>query len=64
MLEARSELVYTSKTISEIGYGLGFEDAAYFSRFFSRRSGMSPGAYRKAERVAPPPEATSFSAWP
>jgi len=48
------------RTTEQIAYGLGCRDPAYFSRFFSRRVGMSPGAYRKASRVAP----TSFAAWP
>ncbi len=63
-VEARMRLRETAQTIEQIAYSLGFRDPAYFSRFFSRRSGMSPGAYRKAARVAPPQEATSFAAWP
>ena len=63
-VEARMRLRETGQTIEQIAYGLGFRDPAYFSRFFSRRSGMSPGAYRNAMRVAPPREATSFAAWP
>jgi len=27
---------------------LGFEDPAYFSRFFKRRIGLAPQAYRQA----------------
>ena len=63
-VEARMRLRETAQTIEQIAYSLGFRDPAYFSRFFSRRSGMSPGAYRKATRIAPPQEATSFAAWP
>lgn len=63
-VEARTRLRETSQTVEQIAFSLGFRDPAYFNRFFSRRSGMSPGAYRKAARIAPPPEATSFSAWP
>jgi AraC-like DNA-binding protein len=63
-VEARMRLRETAQTIEQIAYSLGFRDPAYFSRFFRRRSGMSPGAYRKAARVAPPEEATSFAAWP
>ena len=62
--EARVRLRDTAQTAEQIAYGLGFRDPAYFSRFFSRRVGMSPGAYRKASRVAPPQAPTSFSAWP
>jgi AraC family transcriptional activator of pobA len=62
--EARVRLRDTAQTVEQIAYGLGFRDPAYFSRFFSRRVGMSPGGYRKASRIAPPQAPTSFSAWP
>ncbi len=62
--EARVRLRDSGQTVEQIAYGLGFRDPAYFSRFFSRRAGMSPGAYRKASRVAPPQAPTSFAAWP
>lgn len=52
MLEARRALLYTSMSIAEVGYALGFQDPAYFSRFFARRSGLAPRAYR-AVRGAP-----------
>ncbi|AWK89923.1 helix-turn-helix domain-containing protein [Azospirillum thermophilum] len=48
MLEARRTLVYTGLGMSEIGYALGFEDPAYFSRFFTKREGCSPLAFRLA----------------
>jgi AraC family transcriptional regulator, transcriptional activator of pobA len=49
MLEARRYLIYTSMPISQIAFALGFPDSAYFSRFFSARSGgISPSAYRAA----------------
>lgn len=46
MRDATRELLYTAKTASEIAYGLGFADPAYFCRFFKRRAGVSPGRYR------------------
>lgn len=46
LFEAKRQLLYTSKAVSEIAYALGFDDPAYFTRFFSRRAGMSPRAYR------------------
>ena len=45
-LEARRELYYNTKSVKEIGYGLGFEDPAYFTRFFKRHAGVSPAEYR------------------
>lgn len=48
MLEARRNLQYTRMTITQLSDYLGFSDAAYFSRFFRRYSGMSPKAFREA----------------
>lgn len=45
-LEARRHLAYTSMTVAEIAFALGFEDPAYFTRFFTRHVGVSPRAYR------------------
>lgn len=46
LLEAKRQLHYTSSPVSEIAYALGFEDPAYFTRFFSRLAGESPRAFR------------------
>ena len=46
LLEAKRQLIYTPAPVREIAYGLGFEDAAYFTRFFTRRAGLSPRRYR------------------
>lgn len=48
VLEARRLLAYTNAQIGEIATELGFTDPAYFSRFFTRRAGGSPLAYRTA----------------
>lgn len=47
MVEAKRNLLYTSMTVSEVGYSLGFRDPAYFSRFFARRAGMPPNLFRR-----------------
>lgn len=47
ILEAKRNLVYTQKSVEEIGYDLGFKDAGYFSRFFKRQEKLTPGKYRK-----------------
>ncbi|WP_227816436.1 helix-turn-helix domain-containing protein [Nitrogeniibacter aestuarii] len=47
MLEARRLLVYTAQDITSIALTLGFEDPAYFTRFFTRLAGMSPSAFRR-----------------
>jgi AraC family transcriptional regulator, transcriptional activator of pobA len=52
LLEAKRSLLYGNLSVSEVGYALGFADPAYFSRFFSRHSGVSPAAFRKGLRPA------------
>jgi AraC family transcriptional activator of pobA len=47
MLEAQRSLLYGSLSVKQIGYALGFDDPAYFSRFFTRHAGTSPAAFRK-----------------
>lgn len=51
VVEAKRHLVYMARTVAEVGYELGFEDPAYFSRFFSRRVGMAPGEYRRSRHA-------------
>lgn len=46
--EAMRELAYGSSAIGEIADALGFADAAHFSKFFTRRSGRTPTAFRKS----------------
>jgi AraC family transcriptional activator of pobA len=52
--EAKRWLIYTGMTVAEIGYALGFEDPAYFSRFFSKRAGVAPGRLREELGAHPP----------
>ena len=47
MQEAKRLLLFTGSSSNEICYLLGFKDPAYFSRFFARNAGMSPGEYRQ-----------------
>lgn len=51
-LEARRNLVYTSMSVSQVSYALGFADPAYFTRFFKRRTGLSPKAFRARASAA------------
>jgi AraC family transcriptional activator of pobA len=48
MVEAKRMLLYTSMTISEVAYEVGFQDPAYFSRFFAGREGRPPSMFRAA----------------
>jgi AraC family transcriptional activator of pobA len=46
MAEARRLLIHGSRNVSGVAYELGF-DPAYFSRFFTRREGISPAAFQR-----------------
>jgi AraC family transcriptional regulator, transcriptional activator of pobA len=50
LLEAKRCLLYTSMSVGVIAEYCGFEDPAYFSRFFTRATGKSPLRYRNVQR--------------
>ncbi|PLX35468.1 MAG: AraC family transcriptional regulator [Hyphomicrobiales bacterium] len=54
-LEAQRLLIYSSATSTMIAYDLGFQDPAYFSRFFKRRTGLSPKRFRQRKMAEPFP---------
>lgn len=45
--EAKQMLAFSSLTIKEIAYKLGFESEQYFSRIFRKKSGCAPGLWRR-----------------
>jgi AraC family transcriptional regulator, transcriptional activator of pobA len=47
LLEAKRLLTYSSMTVKEIAYDLGYEDPAYFNRLFANKTGDTPVAFRK-----------------
>lgn len=49
--EARRDLVFTFLPAQSIALSLGFSDPAYFSRFFRKQTGLTPGAFRERERA-------------
>ncbi len=49
LLEAKRCLLYTNMSVALIAEHCGFEDPAYFSRFFARAVGKSPLQYRKMQ---------------
>lgn len=53
ILEARRELYHNHQSIKEISFALGFEDPAYFTRFFRKNTGLSPQEYKLSQRQAP-----------
>ncbi|TPO04754.1 helix-turn-helix domain-containing protein [Mesorhizobium sp. B1-1-5] len=50
LVEAKRLLLFTVRSVEDIAYETGFNDPAYFSRFFRQAVGMAPAAWRK-ERV-------------
>jgi AraC-like DNA-binding protein len=47
MTEARRSLLYeTHKSVKEIAYELGFDDPAYFTRYFKKHNGVSPTDFK------------------
>ena len=47
LLEAKRLLIYTDKTVKEIAFELGFNDPAYFTRFFTKTVLKSPLQFKK-----------------
>jgi transcriptional regulator GlxA family with amidase domain len=45
--EAKRLLERTSRPVDDIGFAVGYEDAASFRRLFKRITGVAPGAYRR-----------------
>ena len=48
ILEAKRQFAHTDKTIEELTYELGYNDAAHFSKFFKKHVGLSPNHFRKS----------------
>ncbi|MDX8538780.1 helix-turn-helix domain-containing protein [Mesorhizobium abyssinicae] len=51
LVEAKRLLLFTIRTVEDIAYETGFNDPAYFSRFFRQAVGLSPAAWRR-QRVS------------
>lgn len=47
ILESKRLLAHTTMTVKEIAYSLNYEDDAYFIRFFTKHTGLSPVSFRK-----------------
>ena len=46
MYEAKRLLFYTDRSIKEIAFELGYDDHTYFTRLFTKLSGMPPSLFR------------------
>ena len=46
-VQARRMLLYSTLSVAQVGYALGFRDPSYFTRFFRRENGRSPSAFRQ-----------------
>lgn len=47
LIEAKNLLVHTDKTVSEIGFELGYNEKAYFTNVFKKRTGQTPTEFRE-----------------
>ena len=47
ILEAKRQLIYSDDSVKQIAYGLGFNDPAYFTRFFTKTATISPLQFKK-----------------
>ncbi len=45
--QAKYYLLYSDLAIKHIAYSIGFQDPQYFSRFFSKKTGLSPKNFRQ-----------------
>ncbi|MCG8701071.1 MAG: helix-turn-helix domain-containing protein [Bacteroidales bacterium] len=44
--KAKTQLLSTGESISQVAYGLGFDYPQHFSKVFKKKTGMSPAEYR------------------
>jgi len=49
LVDAKALLRLSSMNVSEIAYGLGFEDTSYFARLFKKKTGITPLKYRRMD---------------
>lgn len=47
LLEAKRLLIYSDKSLQQITWEIGLEDPAQFSRFFKKKTGLTPGSFRE-----------------
>ena len=52
LIEARNLLINSGKSISEIGYELGYNEKSYFTRVFRKKTGVTPTEFREQMQIA------------
>ena len=52
LIEAKRQLKYTNKTVTQVAYDLGFQDNSYFTKFFKKMTNMTPKQYRSINLIA------------
>ncbi len=50
LIEAKNLLTSSDKTISEIGFELGYNEKAYFTNVFKKKAGQTPSEFREEMR--------------
>ena len=50
LIEAKNLLATTDKTVAEIGFDLGYNEKAYFTAVFKKKSGQTPTEFREEMR--------------
>lgn len=51
LTEAKNLLVTTDKSVSEIGFELGYNEKSYFTAVFKKKAGMTPTEFREEMRA-------------
>jgi AraC family transcriptional activator of pobA len=65
ILEAKRLLYHSDKSVKEIATALGYDDYPYFSRLFTKVTGMSALAFRNKTSISPIPALYCyFISWP
>lgn len=50
ILEAKRLLLFSDKNADEIGYELGYKEAAHFSKFFKSHTGLPPARFKEQQQ--------------
>lgn len=51
LIEAKRLLINSDKTVSEIGFELGYNEKSYFTRVFHAKTGITPSRFREMTRA-------------